>query len=361
MSSQQPSLYDEEARFNIIRELVETERKYVQDLDILQKYATAVAQSKLLDEETAELLFSNVPPLLNFHRKFLVGLEGTAELPWEEQRWGRHFVRAEQDFGVYEPYCANYTKISGSSYADLIGGNEQSLVVFDHLMSATYELPAFLIKPVGRVCKYPLLLECLLKASSAASYDHYDELKSGLAASRRVANNTNEASRRAENAQTMKYLRTRVVDWKGLRFDNFGVLLLDDIFVVTRTGVDREYHVFLFEQIILCCKDTSKAPRSILRRPPRRNTSLVLKGQIYLANVTQAEVVASPAAPTSEYLLTVWFREGDGGLASFTLHCRGEEHLRQWQTQLVRLIRECAERRAEDHSNRPRPGSRGVS
>ncbi|KAJ7655941.1 hypothetical protein B0H17DRAFT_1213868 [Mycena rosella] len=37
------------ARYNIIRELVETERKYVQDFDLLQKYANSVEESKLLD------------------------------------------------------------------------------------------------------------------------------------------------------------------------------------------------------------------------------------------------------------------------------------------------------------------------
>lgn len=101
----------EDARYSIIRELVETERKYVLDLDLLrvhavsvhlarltndylQRYASSVDQRKLLDKQTIQILFSNVPPLLSLHRKFLVDLEGTLELPWQEQRWGRHFMRA---------------------------------------------------------------------------------------------------------------------------------------------------------------------------------------------------------------------------------------------------------------------------
>ncbi|KAJ7661092.1 hypothetical protein B0H17DRAFT_1212372 [Mycena rosella] len=79
MSSDQPASGEVTCGM-IIRELVETECRYVQRLEILQ--------------ETTRLLFSNLPPGLIFQRKFLVGLQGTAELPWQEQRWGRHFIRA---------------------------------------------------------------------------------------------------------------------------------------------------------------------------------------------------------------------------------------------------------------------------
>lgn len=139
----------------ITRELMETERKYVQDLELMQvwirswcfplaeaalsssqKYAVAVSDSGLLPRHTIHLLFSNLTELLAFQRKFLLRLEATEKLPWQEQRWGQHFVEAvriyislsstyflfqfiiakEEDFGVYEPYCVNW---SGNSLADL--------------------------------------------------------------------------------------------------------------------------------------------------------------------------------------------------------------------------------------------------
>ncbi|KAJ7669653.1 Dbl homology domain-containing protein [Mycena rosella] len=311
------------ARYNIIRELVETERKYVQDLDLLQKYANSVKQSKLLDEPTINILFSN----------FLVGLEGTLELPWQEQRWGRHFVQAEQEFSVYAPYCANYNNISDISH--LISEHEQTLVVFNHLIHPTGELPACLVKPV-----------CLLKASSAANYEHYDELKLGLAAVVRVTDRVNETMRRDENTETVKSLETR---------DTFGELVLDGIFIVSKSCVEREYHVFLFERMILCCPEDAPSPRNQWKR---RRSPLVLKGRIFLDNVMQVEVDTMPTTGTipTKYLLTVWWWESDDVLGSFILVCRREDQVRHWQTQFVRLIRECTERRAAERTRR-RAGS----
>ncbi|KAJ7045480.1 hypothetical protein C8F04DRAFT_940314 [Mycena alexandri] len=371
-SAAPPANAQEAARNNIIREMVETERKYVQDLEIMQKYATALSQSNLIDQDTIHLLFPNLNKLLNFQRKFLIRLEGTAELAWQDQRWGQHFLQAEEEFSVYEPYCANYTNAS-----DLVQANAQTLAALNHLINVQGELPAFLIKPIQRICKYPLLLDSLIKASSAAGYQHYEELKIGSDAAKRITDKINEAQRRAENDQTVKSLHTRVDDWKGHHLENFGELLLDDIFVVTKSDIDREYHVFLFEKIILCCKEALGAPpngrkvsksNSILKKqsapptlalpggvgqPQKKNTPLLLKGRIFLGNVTQAVPVSprnstSSAIPT-QYPLAVWWK-GDDDLEYFTLRCRREDQMKQWESQINRLIRESAQRRASERS-----------
>jgi cell division control protein 24 len=158
-----------------------------------------------------------------------------------------------------------------------------------------------------------LLHQQLLKKSSPIDYPHYEELKAGSAAAKRITDKINEAQRRAENVQTVHNLASRVDDWKGHHVSQFGELLLEDIFSVTKSEVDREYHVFLFERIILCCKeDTSiggnkKAGKngSLLKKPQsngtplngpgsskKKMTPLLLKGRIYLNNVTEAKVVS---------------------------------------------------------------------
>lgn len=45
-----------------------------------------------MDLDTIYLLFPNLNKLLNFQRKFLIRLEGMAELPWPDQRWGQAFL-----------------------------------------------------------------------------------------------------------------------------------------------------------------------------------------------------------------------------------------------------------------------------
>lgn len=207
------------------------------------------------------------------------------------------------------------------------------------MINAKSELPAFLIKPVQRICKYPLLLDVcdlyfglvassdlllqsLVKASTVVDYPHYEELQAGSAAAKRITDKINEAQRRAENNQTVRNLEGRVKDWKGHHLSNFGNLLLDDIFTVTKSEVDREYHVFLFEKIILCCKEALQPPpsgkrggknNSILKKQAnpsvasvpgapnkKKDTPLLLKGRIFLNNVTQA-IPSSPRNSTGVY------------------------------------------------------------
>ena len=134
----------------------------------------------------------------------------------------------------------------------------------------------------------------------------------GLASTKRITDRVNEAERRAENLATCKALETRVQDWKGHHIANFGALRLDDLFSVNKSDVDRDYHVFLFEKIILCCKEAPitaqassrkvgksnsllKKSTTTLQPPPmlgasakKKTTPLLLKGRIFLSNVTRA-------------------------------------------------------------------------
>jgi len=161
----------------------------------------------------------------------------------------------------------------------------------------------------------------LIKACSQDTYyPHYEELKSGQEATKHIADKINEAQRHAENEQTVKSLHARISDWKGHHLENFGELLLDDVFVVTKSEIDREYHVFLFDKIILCCKEAAVQPLkngkggskpNVIKKQatplslplpggngkPQKNTPLLLKGRIFLGNVTQAIPMPAEAVP----------------------------------------------------------------
>jgi cell division control protein 24 len=170
----------------------------------------------------------------------------------------------------------------------------------------------------------------LIKACSQDTYPHYEELKSGQEATKRIADKINEAQRHAENEQTVKGLHARVNDWKGHHLDSFGELLLDDVFVVTKSEIDREYHVFLFEKIILCCKEVVPQPLknskggskvNVIKKhanpPPltlpggngktQKNTPLLLKGRIFLVNVTQAVSMPAEAVACKCILMLSWY------------------------------------------------------
>lgn len=155
----------------------------------------------------------------------------------------------------------------------------------------------------------------MLKAAANSDYPHYDELKRGLESAKRVTDRINEAQRRSENAQTVASLEARVEDWKGHHLTNFGELILEDIFMVMKMDIDREYHVFLFEKIILCCKEVQPSANGTIRKNNKSNsilkkqgvplsagtgpsrkkiTPLLLKGRIFLNNVTHTRHSITP-------------------------------------------------------------------
>lgn len=355
-------------RFRVITELLETERKYVHDLEVLQHYAGALAQHNILPSDTIHMLFCNLHQLVDVQRRFLICVEENALRAPEEQHFGHVFRSMEDDFSVYEPFCANYARA-----LEIISRETQHLVQLKNMPGAaecylepSYELPAFLIKPVQRICKYPLLLEQLLKRTPTDA-PRRDELVDALTVIRRITDKVNETSRIQGNLEVVRNLSTRVEDWKGHSLSSFGALLLHDIFLVSKGDSEREFHVYLFERILLCCKDTGPSqgqqqrsrPKgaALLRSrqgsfsnslPARRDTStLQLKGRIFISNIVRIQAFARSGTPDTmigSYTLQVWWR-GETENESFCIKCRNDETLRMWHTTLQRLLDEYALRR----------------
>jgi hypothetical protein len=114
-----------------------------------------------------------------------------------------------------------------------------------------------------------------------------------------VTDRVNETRRKAENDLALQELLSRVDDWKGHDITTFGSLLLEAMFPVIKNESEREYHVYLFERIILCCKEATEPgggkkkdkmkKESIIKKPEKKPLSkLQLKGRIFINNVLNA-------------------------------------------------------------------------
>lgn len=369
----------------VAQELIESERRYVHDLETLQAYVSLVVSANVLPIDTIYRIFGNLDPLVDMQRRFLVRLEENALKPADSQQLGHIFHSMEDEFSLYEQFCANYAHalqtISDETkalqrVASLPGAQNAYL-------EPTYELPTYLIKPVQRICKYPLLLEQLLKTSTADAPQH-EELQQALHTIRRITDKVNEKRRLQENAQLVTELERRVEDWKGHSLKTFGTLYLSDTFVVAKGDSEREFRVYLFERILLCCKDLGAAPpptaspalppigvsvnlpgrsrsKSGSRLRSRANsvsdagatrryshTPLQLKGRIFLNNIVGIQVLERPATESNTqaapYPLQVWWR-GEADVESFCLRCRNDEQLRLWHSTLQKLLDEVQARR----------------
>lgn len=339
-----------DARYNVVQELLQTERKYVQDLEVLHDYQSRLLEAEILNPDTIHLMFLNVSALVDFQRRVLVGIEHVCSLPVDEQRFGALFLNMEAGFHIYEPYALNQKASS-----DLAVQEAPKLTPLAHIIEPTYELQAFLIKPIQRICKYPLLLRELVKVSSN-DHPYAAELFDGLEAIKRVTNSVNETQRRVENVVIIRDLCERVKDWKGHSIEHFGDLLYSGQFLVAKADKEQEYEVYLFETIILCCREShvsrdSRKSSKTMSLPSKKSrdssstqkSALDLKGRIFIVNVVN---VAS--STENGYFLTVsWRAEQDVG--SFTMRFRQHEMLRQWEATITQLVSQCEEEADKSH------------
>lgn len=319
-------------RDKTVEELLLTERKYVQDLELLHTYQCKLQSSGLLSADTIHYLFPNLNILIDFQRRFLIGIEYHAQLPPEEQRIGSVFLNFRDGFEVYEGFALNQKKAS-----EIAANEAPKLMALRDILEPHYELPCFLIKPIQRICKYPLLLQQLIRYTPKDAPNYQDQTDA-LDAIRQVTLNVNETQRRVENLSVVRELSERLVDWKGHNLNDFGLLLHDGVFPVIKNGTEREYHLYLFENIILCCKEASPSKKSMTlsskKSKTKRASVLILKGRIYIAYITDV----SKYDASGYFLHIAWGRDDASDTGFFDIRFRNGEQLEQWHSTIEMMV-----------------------
>lgn len=142
-------------RDHVVKELVDTERKYVQDLENLHDLKKALEQKGVIPGDVVHQIFLNINSILDFQRRFLIRVETTNSMPAVSQRWGQPFVTHEEFFSIYQPFIANQRKA-----AQIANQVFDQIQQSDHPVAADFNtLDGFLLKPMQRLVKYPLLLK----------------------------------------------------------------------------------------------------------------------------------------------------------------------------------------------------------
>ncbi|RDA83938.1 hypothetical protein CP532_3647, partial [Ophiocordyceps camponoti-leonardi (nom. inval.)] len=320
-------------RDHIVKELVDTERKYVQDLENLHDLKKALEQKGAVPGDIVHQIFLNINAILDFQRRFLIRVETTNSMPKSVQRWGAPFCFYEDAFDIYQPFIANQRKA-----AQIANQVFDKIQLSDHPVAADFNtLDGFLLKPMQRLVKYPLLLKDLHKKTEDP--DIREDLMMGCEAAERVLHKANEAVNQDLLDEALEGLLSRVDDWKTHRVESFGKLLLHGIFpVITgKSDQEKDYEVFLFECILLCCKEASATrnkdkkdkTRSSGPKVRNRNSKLQLKGRIFMTNVTDILTISKPGHHTVQ----IWWK-GDSGIENFTIKFLNEENMKKWATGL---------------------------
>ncbi|XP_049324989.1 proto-oncogene DBL isoform X3 [Astyanax mexicanus] len=263
---------------HVLKELVETERVYVEELlSVLLGYRAEMdnpAISHILPSELhnkKEVLFGNLPEIYKFHsryrytntcehtnthtqcklmlpvifRLFVQDLESCLETP---ERVGARFLERKENFQVYECYCQNKPR------SEALWRQCSDSLFFQNCkkkLEHKLDLDSYLLKPIQRLTKYQLLLKELLRHSTGSPY--VAELQGALNTMLDLLKSVNDSMH-----------QIAITGYEGELSDLGRVLMQGSFSVWMRKGVMRvkdiarfkpmQRHLFLHERALLFCK-----------------------------------------------------------------------------------------------------------
>nr|XP_043895415.1 proto-oncogene DBL isoform X1 [Solea senegalensis] len=240
---------------HVMRELIDTERIYVEELlSVLLGYRAEMDNPPLsglltpILRSKRDVLFGNMPEIYNFHsRVFLQDLEGCLEAP---EGVGACFLKRKESFQMYECYCQNKPRSDAlwKQFSDCAFFQECQKKL-EHKLG----LDSYLLKPVQRLTKYQLLLKELLKYSSDC--EGTSELQGALTAMLDLLKSVNDSMH-----------QIAITGYEG-DICELGRVLMQGSFSVWishKRGPTRmkelarfkpmQRHLFLYERALLFCK-----------------------------------------------------------------------------------------------------------
>ncbi|KAL6052949.1 Rho guanine nucleotide exchange factor (GEF) 17, variant 2 [Balamuthia mandrillaris] len=209
----------ERRRQDVIFELITTEQQYVQDLHILvDVFLKPVRQRQFLNKMEQAMIFSNVEALLDVNSALLEDLFRRQKENIVVERVGDILVERSDLFKLYAVYCSNQpiimtelTKLK-TKYPPFKEFLDEA---FRNPQCRLLELHSFLIHPLQRICKYPLLLKELLKNTPEDHPDHKD-LKEALERISEVVDLINERTRQVKNVADVTEIENSIQGGEAL-------------------------------------------------------------------------------------------------------------------------------------------------
>ncbi|XP_011740427.2 phosphatidylinositol 3,4,5-trisphosphate-dependent Rac exchanger 2 protein isoform X2 [Macaca nemestrina] len=253
-------------RVCVLSELQKTERDYVGTLEFLvsaflhrMNQCAASKVDKNVTEETVKMLFSNIEDILAVHKEFLKVVEECLHPePNAQQEVGTCFLHFKDKFRIYDEYCSNHEKAQKLLLelnkirtirtfllnCMLLGGRKNTDV----------PLEGYLVTPIQRICKYPLILKELLKRTPRKHSD-YAAVMEALQAMKAVCSNINEAKRQMEKLEVLEEWQSHIEGWEGSNItDTCTEMLMCGVLLKISSGNIQERVFFLFDNLLVYCK-----------------------------------------------------------------------------------------------------------
>ncbi|KFO21594.1 T-lymphoma invasion and metastasis-inducing protein 1 [Fukomys damarensis] len=281
-------LSDADKLRKVICELLETERTYVKDLNcLMERYLKPLQRETFLTQDELDVLFGNLTEMVEFQVEFLKTLEDGVRLVPDLEKLekvdqfkkvlfslGGSFLYYADRFKLYSAFCASHTKVpkvlvkaktdtAFKAFLDAQNPRQQH--------SSTLE--SYLIKPIQRILKYPLLLKELFALTDAESEEHY-HLDVAIKTMNKVASHINEMQKIHEEFGAVfdQLIAEQTGEKKEVADLSMGDLLLHTTVIwlnppasLGKWKKEPELAAFVFKTaVVLVCKDGSKQKKKLV-------------------------------------------------------------------------------------------------
>eukprot|EP01095_Lingulamoeba_sp_RSL-Kostka_P017771 TRINITY_DN9454_c0_g1_i1.p1 TRINITY_DN9454_c0_g1~~TRINITY_DN9454_c0_g1_i1.p1 ORF type:complete len:392 (-),score=100.20 TRINITY_DN9454_c0_g1_i1:256-1431(-) len=275
--------------YKSIHELIDSERLYINDLktminDIMipmGKKEDFLTGEKLVTGDQMSKIWSNIQLLLPINETFLTELEENEDkIPSLEElddedleiienpniRVGAPFLHIADYFKIYAQYCSNQPvctktveELCTISQFEAFLMEKSDIVIVEG--SHNLDLKHFLIKPVQRMCKYPLFIRELVKYTPSNHVDYQDLCLAKLKIDE-VVNSINEDKKKHENHLKLVDI-SNSLSWPKKK----GLTIVEPTRSFVKSGEIKKISIkkksykaviFLFNDIILITKPQKK-------------------------------------------------------------------------------------------------------
>lgn len=302
-------------RHLVINEIVTTERDYVRDLQVLLSVFMMPLQSKgIVTAEEGRRLFSNVKTLMAINQALLADLEARVGAS-QGNNIGECFLLFGDYLRMYAIYCANQ-KTAYKTLARCTKTNasfrEALQQAHDNEQTRLLNLDSYLIKPMQRLCKYPLLLRELISLTDAEHRD-FERLTRALDKIHEVVVSVNNSQKLEEEMDAMANVIERLQGTErfdvplvvpGRKYFQEGILQK----MAQDTKCLSALHYFLFSDLLVLTTAPASSKAASARRKSGSTKKVevqamlsLLDAQVDLNEPTSAEDCdAKAATPTVE-------------------------------------------------------------
>jgi hypothetical protein len=278
-------------RQTVIEEIVQTEADYVEDLELVVTRCLQPARERgIIGAQELQQLFANIEDIWSRNKAVLAQLQQRND-PTDAKcgQLGDVLEGMADTLRSYATYCANHD----SSVAVYLKLKESptSEKHLDELEAALHghDLCGFLIKPVQRLCKYPLLIRELSRYTDESHRD-FAGLQRADKAVQEAVQQVNDYQKRLEAAARLTELSQSFVGLPpGLSIAaaerTFHMETTTTELVDVVSNINEERSVFVFSDVLLIAK------------PQTRSKLLAYKTHVPLPALRTKDLPANPTVP----------------------------------------------------------------